>query len=396
MSDNFIFSSGSVTSGHPDKLCDQVSDAIVDQFLLNDKHSRVVAECAASSGVMFISAHFASKAHLDVAEIARGVIRNVGYPADVFNADTCTIMTSLQDHTATGYQPVNVRKLSNAEIDQITSKHQVSVFGYACDQTSELIPLPIWLAHRITHWMDSKKVKKKLPYLLPDGKAQVGIEYRDGKPHRIHSITLVASHTQEIASDLKRLHKDLEKEVLEPVMQDLQCRPDKKTRISVNPDGPLIGGGPSAHSGLTGRKTGIDTYGEYARHSGTALSGKDPFRIDRVGAYAARHAAKNIVAAGLARECEVQLSYSVGVAAPVSIRVRTFGTGIVDDVELANRVRSVFDFRVAGIVREFHLQTLPSEHKKKGFYRRLSVYGHMGRTTPNVPWEQTDKTDALK
>ena len=211
MSDNFIFSSGSVTSGHPDKLCDQVSDAIVDQFLLNDKHSRVVAECAASSGVMFISAHFASKAHLDVAEIARRVIRDVGYPADVFNADTCTIMTSLQDHTATGYQPVNVRKLKNAEIDQITSKHQVSVFGYACDQTPELIPLPIWLAHRITHRMDSKKVKKKLPYLLPDGKAQVGIEYRDGKPHRIHSITLVASHTQEIAPDLKRLHKDLAK-----------------------------------------------------------------------------------------------------------------------------------------------------------------------------------------
>lgn len=394
MSDDYVFTSDSVTSGHPDKLCDQVSDAIVDQFLIQDRHSRVIAECAVSSGVVFISAHYASKASLDVTEIARKVIREVGYRPKVFNADTCTIMTSLQDHTATGYRPVSVAEMSDEDIERVTSNHQVSSFGYACNQSPELMPLPVWLAHRIAHGMDSPEVKDKLPYLLADAKAQVGIEYQNKKPKRIHSITLVASHTKKMASHMGRLREDLIEEVLAPVMEELECKPDKKTLINVNPEGPLIGGGPAVHSGLTGRKTGMDTYGEYARFSGTALSGKDPFRIDRISNYAARYAAKNIVAAGLAKECEVQLSYNFGVAAPVSIRVRTFGTGTMDDADIAGRISEVIDFRVAGIVRELQLQDLPASNKG-GFYRMLAVYGHMGRTFPDVPWERTDKAKML-
>ncbi len=395
MSDDYVFTSDSVTSGHPDKLCDQVSDAIVDQFLVGDKHSRVIAECAVSSGVMFVSAHFAAKTNFDVAETARNVIREVGYPPEVFNADACTIMTSLQDHTSTGYHPIDVSDMSEADIERVIAKHQVSGFGYACKQSADLIPLPVWLAHRIAHGMDSPEVKKKLPYLLADAKAQVGIQYQNRKPKRIHSITLIASHTEKAAADLSQMRDDLIENVLTPVMKDIKCQPDKKTRIFVNPQGPLVGGGPAVHSGLTGRKTGMDTYGEYARFSGTALSGKDPFRIDRVSNYAARYAAKNIVAAGLAEECEVQLSYSFGVAAPVSVRVRTFGTGTIDDAELAKRVSEVFDFRVAGIVRELRLQDLPASNNGR-FYRMLAVYGHMGRTFPEVPWEQTDKAGLLK
>lgn len=395
MNDNFIFTSESSTAGHPDKLCDQVSDAIVDHFLIQDHHSKIVAECAVSSGVMFISAHYASKAKLDIPEIAREVVRGSGYPKDVFDADACTIMSSFMDHTVTAYAPVDLEQLDDNQIDQITAKHQVTVFGYACDQTPALIPLPIWLSHRLAERLASTKVVKRLPYLLPDGKTQVGIEYKNGEPERIHSITLVASQTEEEAANLDQLRDDLIKEVVQPVLKTETFEADDKTRIFVNPEGPLIGGGPAAHSGLTGRKTGMDTYGEYARHSGAALSGKDPLRIDRVGAYAARYAAKNVVAAGLARECEVQLSYSIGAAAPVSLRVRTFGSGDVDDRELTERVGEIFDFRLGAIVRDLRLQRLPAE-RNDGFYRKLAVYGHMGRIDLEPPWEQTDKIDALK
>lgn len=395
MNDNFIFTSESSTAGHPDKLCDQVSDAIVDHFLIKDHHSKIVAECAVSSGVIFISAHYASKAKLDIPEIARQVIREIGYSKDVFDADACTIMTSFMDHTVTSYSPVELDELDDMQIDQITAKHQVTVFGYACDQTAALIPLPIWLAHRLAERLDSPKVVKKLPYLLPDGKTQVGIEYKNGDPNRIHSVTLVASQTDADAANLDQLRDDLIKEVVQPVLKAEAFKADDKTLIFVNPEGQLIGGGPAAHSGLTGRKTGMDTYGEYARHSGAALSGKDPQRIDRIGAYVARYAAKNVVASGLARECEVQLSYSIGNAAPVSLRVRTFNSGDVDDRQLTQRVGEIFDFRLASIVRDFRLQHLPAE-RGGDFFRKLAVYGHMGRIDLDLPWEQTDKTDALK
>jgi S-adenosylmethionine synthetase len=390
-----IHFSESVTGGHPDKLCDQVSDAIVDHFLTQDPYSRIVAECAVSSGVMFISAHYASHARLDIPEIAREVIRNIGYSKDVFDATACTIMTSFMDHRVTDHHSLDLGALDDEDLDRITAKHQVTVFGYACDQTDTLMPLPISLAHRLARLLDAPTLRKRLPYLLPDGKAQVGIEYKGGEPSRIHSVTLVASQCDEPGVDLKQLRDDLQELVVKPVLEAEKLPADEHTRIFINPEGPLIGGGPSAHSGLTGRKTGIDTYGEYARQSGAALSGKDPLRIDRVGAYAARFAAKNIVAAGLARECEVQLSYMIGSATPISLRVRSFGSGRVPDEELGRRIGEVVDFRLGAIVRDLRLQRLPAEHKRGG-YRSLAVYGQMGREDLDMPWERTDRADALK
>lgn len=394
MSDDFIFTSESVTSGHPDKLCDQVSDAIVDHFLRQDPDSRIIAECAVSSGVMFISTHYASRAKLDIPNIARKVIQRVGYPGSVFDADACTILTSFMDHTATDYMPLDLDAMDDEALDSVPGRQQATVFGYACNQTPALMPLPIWLAHRLADALDSPAVAKKLPYLIPDGETQVGIEYANGKPKRIHSINVVATQAADGNPDLQQLHEDLMSEVIEPVLAGEQFKADKKTTIFVNHGGARIGGGPSVHSGLTGRKTGIDSYGEYSRHSGAALSGKDPMRIDRVGAYAARHAAKNVIAAGLASECEVQLSYSIGLARPASLRVRTFGSGRIDDRELAARIEDVFDFRPGAIVRDLRLKTLSAENG--GFYQKLAVYGHMGRVDFEVPWEATDKVDALK
>lgn len=395
MSNDYIFNSESVTAGHPDKVCDQVSDAIVDHFLMQDPHAHVVAESAVSSGVMFISTHFASQAVLDITEVARSVVRDIGYPQHVFDADACSVMTSYTDHTATEYQVLDFARLDDEYIDRLPSRQQLSVTGYACDQTVDLMPLPIWLAHRLAGRLDVEKVRKKLPYLLPDGKVQVAVEYKEGRASRIHGINLVVSQTDLEAADIARLHADLGKQVIEPVLKDVDCPLDADTLVSVNPEGQLIGGGPAAHSGLTGRKTGMDTYGEYSRHSGVALSGKGPFRIERVGAYAARHAAKNVVAAGLASECEVQLSYAVGSAAPVSVRVRCFGTGTIPDAEIVARLRAVFDFRLAALVRDLELTTLPAAHPE-GFYRRLAVYGQMGRSDLDVPWERTGKAAALK
>jgi S-adenosylmethionine synthetase len=394
VSDDFVFTSESVTTGHPDKLCDQVSDAIVDHFLRQDPDSRIIAECAVSSGVMFISTHYASQARLDIPNIARKVIQQVGYPDSVFDADACTILTSFMDHTDTHYLPLDLDAMDDAALDSVPCRQQATVFGYACDQTTALMPLPIWLAHRLADALDSPEVASKLPYLIPDGETQVGIEFRNGKPARIHSINVVATQAEAANPSLQQLHDDLLSEVIEPVLAREEFKADKKTAIFVNHGGARIGGGPSVHSGLTGRKTGIDSYGEYSRHSGSALSGKDPMRIDRVGAYAARHAAKNVVAAGLASECEIQLSYSIGQARPVSLRVRSFGTGKIDDGKLASLVEAVFDFRPGAIVRDLGLKTLSAENG--GFYQKLAVYGHMGRMDFDVPWEATNKVDALK
>jgi S-adenosylmethionine synthetase len=256
------------------------------------------------------------------------------------------------------------------------------------------MPLPVTLAHQIAQALDDQAIKRALPYLLPDAKTQVGIEYADGKAARIHSIALETSQADRASPGLEQLQADLVEQVIRPVLAGAPIQPDRNTRFFVNPDGPVIGGGPAVHSGLTGRKTGIDTYGEFARHSGAALSGKDPLRVDRVGAYAARWAAKHVVAAGLAAECEVQLSYSIGSAGPVSVRVRTAGTARADDAEIARRLNQVFDFRVGAIVRDLRLRHLPAEHKG-GFYRRLACYGQMGREDLEAPWERLDRLDAL-
>src|SRR5712691_3798600 len=398
MQKDFMFTSESVTEGHPDKLCDQISDAILDRFLQQDPYSGVIAECAVSTAIVFIAARFASHASVDIPNIARQVIDQVGYNQQAFNAKTCTIVTSLKELPPEERRSFDERELSEEEMDRIAVKNQVTAFGFACAQTPALLPLPIWLAHRLARRLAVVRQQKILPYLSADGKTQVGVEYRDRRPSRIHSITVIGSQNQSPVAggpSLTQLQDDLQEVVINEVFRAEEIRPDDTTRIFINPDGPFIISGPSVHSGLTGRKNAIDTYGEYSRHSGAALSGKDPTRIDRVGAYVARHAAKNVVAAGLASECEVQLSYSIGLSRPVSVQVETFGTGTVDDATLAHRLEHRFDFRLGGIVRRFDLRRLPAA-RQGIFYRPLAAYGQVGRVDLDLPWESVDQADSLR
>jgi S-adenosylmethionine synthetase len=398
MKKDFMFTSESVTEGHPDKLCDIISDAVVDHVLQKDPYANIIAECAVATAIVFIAARFTTTASVDYANIARQVISQIDYDERAFNAKTCSVITSLTEVPPGGRPSVDERTLSEEAIERILARNQVTVFGFACNQTAAFMPLPVWLAHRLSRKLVAVRLQKTLDYLAPDGKTQVGIEYRDGKPSRVHSITIIASQKRTASKggpDAKRLEDDIRETVLHPVFQDEEIKPDVHTRIFVNPDGPFIGGGPAIHSGLTGRKNAIDTYGEYSRHSGAALSGKDPSRIDRIGAYAARYAAKNVIAAGLAASCEVQLSYSIGFSRPVSIQVETFGTGKVSDQTIADLVEKNFDFRPAGIIRQFNLRYLPAQIKG-GFYRKLAAYGHVGRMDIGLPWELTDKAPLLK
>jgi len=381
----------------PYKLCDQISDAIVDHFLQQDPYSRIRAECAVFTNMVFIAARFQSDAIVDFPNIARRVISQVGYEDNPFNARTCSILTSIKELKGQR-NSIDERELFNEGVDRIVAHDQATVFGFACNQTAAYIPLPLWLAHKLARRLASVRFQHILPYLEPDGKTQVGVEYKDGRPHHIHSITIIATQDRSITEggpDLKRLYDDIMEKVIKPTFHDEEMMPDNKTMIVINPDGPVITGGPTIHSGLTGRKNAVDTYGEYARHSGSALSGKDPLRIDRIGAYAARYAAKNVVAAGLANECEIQLSYSIGLSRPVSIQVETFGTGRISDEKIEELVVRHFDFRVAAIIRQFNLRYLPSIIKG-GFYRKLASYGHVGRMDIGLPWELTDKAEILK
>ncbi|MFQ3573354.1 MAG: methionine adenosyltransferase [Thermodesulfovibrionales bacterium] len=398
MKKDFMFSSESVTEGHPDKLCDQISDAIVDHFLQQDPFSSVIAECAVSTAIVFIAARFSSTAHVDFSSIARSVINQVGYDRHDFSSKTCSIVTSLKELPPDEKRNFNEREMTEEQLDMLPVKNQVTSFGFACDQTPALMPYPIWLAHKLSRKLTSVRIQKILPYLAPDGKTQVGIEYKGGYPFRIHSITVVASQQQPEkygGPSSNKLRSDIIDAVIDSVFSDEDLQPDGNTRIFINPDGPFITGGPSVHSGLTGRKNAIDTYGEYSRHSGAALSGKDPIRIDRVGTYAARYAAKNVVSAGIASQCEVQLSYSIGLAKPVSIQVETFGTGKISDEKIAGLIEKHFDFRIGGILRQFNLRYLPSQIKG-GFYRKLAAYGHVGRMDIGLPWEITDKSSILR
>ncbi len=398
MKKDFIFTSESVTEGHPDKLCDQISDAIVDQFLQQDPYARIIAECAVATAIVFIAARFYANASVDVSAVARNVINQIGYDQQGFNGRSCSIITNLKEKEFREGAHFDERTLSEKEMEHIPIKNQVTLFGFACNQTAAMMPLPIWLAHKLARRLTSVRLQRTLSYLEPDGKTQVAVEFRQGKPYRIHSITLIASQTKAPQSggpNLQRLEDDLRELVIAAVFKDEDIIPDERTRIFVNPDGPFIMGGPSIHSGLTGRKTAIDTYGEFARHSGAALSGKGPMRIDRIGAYAARYAARNIVAAGLAEECEVQLSYSIGFPRPVSIQVETWGTGKIPEEQIGRLLEQFFDFRLAGILKQFNLRYLPLV-LKGGFYRKLAAYGHMGRMDMGLPWEVTDKAQALK
>ena len=398
MKKDFIFTSESVTEGHPDKLCDQISDAIVDHFLQQDPFARVIVECAVATAILFIAARFSADATVDFSGLARSVIHQVGYDQQGFNARSCSVITSLRELPEQSGTYFNEKQLSDKDMDLVMIKNQVTLFGFACNQTPALMPLPIWLSHKLARKLTSVRVQKILPYLEPDGKTQVSIEFRQGKPFRIDSITIIASQTRAATAggpSLSRLEDDLRETVIYPVFKDEALGPDEHTRIFINPDGPFIMGGPSIHSGLTGRKNAIDTYGEYSRHSGAALSGKDPLRIDRVGAYAARYAAKNIVAAGLAEECEVQLSYSIGFSKPVSIQVETFRTGKIPEEKIAALLEEHFDFRLAAILKQFNLRYQPLI-LKGGFYRKLASYGQMGRMDIGLPWEMTDKVQTLK
>ncbi|MGO9619915.1 MAG: methionine adenosyltransferase [Desulfobaccales bacterium] len=397
MKNDFIFMSESVTEGHPDKICDQISDAIVDHFLAQDPQARVRAECAVATSILFIAARFVSEIKVDIPGVARKFLGQLGYVKPDFDAPTCSILTSLQEYPPDADLFFNENRLTEEEVENIHVRQQATVFGFACRQTAALMPLPIWLAHQLARQLVTARVQNLAPYLSPDGKTQVGVEYRKRRPFRIHSVTVIAGSSTAPCYEIpeERLHQDIREMVIKPAFAAEELKPDDRTLIFVNPMEHVILGGPAVHSGLTGRKTDVDTYGEYARHSGNALSGKDPMRIDRVGTYAARYAAKNVVAAGLAEECEVQLCYSIGFSRPVSLQVETFGTGKFSDEKLANLLEKHFDFRLAAILRDFNLRHLPALNKGR-FYRKLATYGHVGRLDLNLPWEVTDKVELLK
>jgi S-adenosylmethionine synthetase len=395
MKNNFMLTSESVTEGNPDKLCDIISDAIVDHFLEQDPYSRIIAECALSASIVFIAARFASQAAFSLSEIARKVIGRVGYLGRDFNASTSSVLTSIKELPLESVYRFDERRLPLRQIEAIPAGNQVTTFGFACTQNAAFMPLPIWLAHRLSKRLAQAAKEQVLPYLCPEAKTDVGIEYYDRKPSRVHSITITASQKDATRPSLNKLRGDIREAIVEDVFRDELLRPDERTEIFINPEGIFHLGGPSVHSGLTGRKTSIDTYGDYSRHSGAALSGKDPLRIDRVGAYAARYAAKNLVAAELADECEVQLSYSISRSLPESVQVETFGTGKISDEKLASLLEKHFDFRLAAIVRDFELRRLPAQ-RQGGFYQKLAVYGHVGRTDLDLPWEKTDKAELLK
>ena len=393
MRNNFMFTSESVTAGHPDKLCDQISDAIVDHFLRQDPCARVRAECTVSRGIVFIAARFSTSAKVDLPHEARKVIKRVGYDQEDFNSKTCSILTAPQGFPSQKKAQFDEHDLTEKQIAGISVDSQVTVFGFACDQSPTLMPLPIWLAHKMARRLATVRKEGMLPYLMPDGKVQVGVEYRGRKPFRVHSATITASQRSARRPPLKQLRSDVMETVFAPIFDDETVKPDKKTRVFVNPTGVFLGG-PSHHSGLTGRKNAVDTYGEFSRQSGDALSGKDPMRIDRVGAYAARYAAKNVVAAGLATECEVALSYSIGMTRPASLQVNTFGTSRQPEEEILSLVKTHFDFRLGAILRQFNVRHLPSLNPE-GFYRKLAAYGHVGRDDVDLPWEKTDKAQTL-
>ena len=340
---------------------------------------------------------FASEVKADIPTLARKVISQLGYQRPDFDAQTCSVLTSVQEYPPSADLYFNEKNLSEEEIEKIPVRQQATVFGFACRQSDVLMPLPIWLAHKLARQIIQAHKNKSIPYLSLDGKTQAGVEYRDRRPHRIHSLTLVVSSSKAVDYQVspQRLHDDIREAVILPAFAGEAIRPDEKTLISINPIENLMVGGPAVHSGLTGRKNDVDTYGDYSRQSANALSGKDPLRIDRIGVYAARYAAKNVVAAGLAEECEVQLSYSIGFAGPVSIQVETFGTGKKSDTKIAALLERHFDFRLAGILRDFNLRHLPSLNRG-GFYRKLAAYGQVGRPDLNLPWEATDKVGVLQ
>lgn len=395
MKTDFMFTSESVTPGHPDKLCDQVSDTLVDRFLSRDPGARVNAECAISRDIAFIAVNYAAEATVDIGEAVRDVIRDAGYRNETFNADNLSVLTSTTELPARMRMNVDFESIPADELDRIVARNQVTEFGYACRHTPALMPLPIWLARRLCRRLTeiALAAPAELP-ISPDATVQVGVEFSGRRPVRLHSIVLMVSPSDTSLPAGRALNDRLMELVITPVFENEPLKPDNKTNIVVSEEGPQVGSGNVIHSGLTGRKTAGDTYGEYSRHSESAKSGKDPWRIDRVATYAARHAAKHLVAADLVDECEVTLSYSIGAAKPVSIYVDSYGSGKIDDSELRGRLEREFDFSLGGIVRGFDLCRLPSR-RDGAFYRTLAARGQVGLDDGIMPWERLDRLDAL-
>ncbi len=384
-----LFTSESVTEGHPDKICDQISDAVLDAILEQDPLARVACETTVTTGMVLLMGEITCSCYVDIPKIARSVVADIGYNRAKFGFDaaTCAVLTSIDEQSpdiAMGVNNALETRDGQSDAFDTGAGDQGMMFGYACDETSELMPMPISLAHRLAKRLTEVRKDGTLPYLRPDGKTQVTIEYRDGKPVRVDTVVVSTQHNPEIT--LEQIRSDVIEQVIRPVISSTLL--DENTRYFVNPTGRFVIGGPQGDSGLTGRKIIVDTYGGYARHGGGAFSGKDPTKVDRSAAYAARYVAKNIVAAKLATKCEIQLAYAIGVAHPVSVMVDTFGTGAVADEELSQAVSKLFDLRPAAIINTLEL--------RRPIYRQLAAYGHMGREDLGVAWEKTDKAEALK
>ena len=385
-----LFTSESVTEGHPDKICDQISDAILDAMISQDKMSRVACETAITTGLVLVMGEVTADAYVDIKKVVRDTIKEIGYDRSEygFDANTCGVIVSLDEQSkdiALGVDKSLEAKLSDSQIEAIGAGDQGMMFGYATNETEELMPYPISLAHKLTKQLTKVRKDGTLPYLRPDGKSQVTVEYdENGKPVHINAVVISSQHDEHVTWE--QIQKDIRKYVIDPILpEDLV---DENTNYYINPTGRFVIGGPNGDSGLTGRKIIVDTYGGFARHGGGAFSGKDPTKVDRSAAYAARYVAKNMVAAGLADKMEIQLSYAIGVASPTSVMVDTFGTGKKSDEELVNIIRENFDLRPAGIIQMLDL--------RRPIYKQTASYGHFGRDDINLPWEQLNKVDTLK